>query len=78
MKLVWEPIQLKESCRNCVKIKIKEGRIRKEHDKIKRWKQEGRNRTSIQCSEEAIDDLTREIMELTEQRTSVQYSRNNY
>jgi len=76
MKLVWERIDMPESCKYCIKIETKHGKIRKEQERIKRWMKEGNRRASISQAEEAIADMEREIWNLNEQRASVKYSRN--
>jgi hypothetical protein len=75
MKLVWESIPMVESCKYCTKIETKKGKIRKEQDRIKRWRHEGNRRASISQAEESIETMEREIWDLNEQRASVKYSR---
>ena len=70
MKLVMATYQMEEQCKLCTKLETKWGRIRKEQDRIKRWKREDRHgrKASIAASEEIIDNLEREIADLNNRK----------
>jgi hypothetical protein len=54
-----------QNCRLCEKIHTKVRSLKKEEEKINRWKNEKANRkASIEKSEDAIDQLNREIYAL--------------
>ncbi|KAE8445062.1 hypothetical protein EG329_013776 [Mollisiaceae sp. DMI_Dod_QoI] len=75
MKMVFESFHVSENCKYCVKIETKQGRIRKEQDKIKRWKHEGNRRASIEQAQTSIAELEREIWELNAKRESQKHRR---
>jgi len=58
--------QMEEDCKTCQKLATKWGRVRKEQDRIKRWKKENGSgrKASIAASEEIIDKLEKEINDL--------------
>lgn len=70
MKLVMTTYQMEEQCKLCLKLETKYGRIRKEQDRIKRWKREDKHgrKASIAASEEIIDNLEREIADLNNRK----------
>jgi polyhydroxyalkanoate synthesis regulator phasin len=70
MKLVMATYQMGEKCKLCTKLETKWGRIRKEQDRIKRWKKEDRHgrKASIAAAEEIIDNLEREIADLNNRK----------
>ncbi|KAF8860559.1 hypothetical protein BDZ45DRAFT_619579, partial [Acephala macrosclerotiorum] len=64
LKLVMETYQKKEMCLKCLKcqkIETKYGRIRKEQERIKRWRKEGARSASILAAEANIVSLENEI-----------------
>ncbi|KAG0651794.1 hypothetical protein D0Z07_1961 [Hyphodiscus hymeniophilus] len=66
MKLVMATYQMEEQCKVCTKIETKYNRIRKEQDRIKRWKKEDRHgrKASIAASEDTIAELEAEVNDL--------------
>lgn len=69
MKLVFETIPIHEQCKICDKIRTKLGRIRKEEERIKRWRHEGSKRAaSIEKALADIAILEREIEDLQRQK----------
>jgi hypothetical protein len=66
-----------EPCRVCVEKAVKERRLAREEDNIKRWKQEGnRFSASIERAEREVHQLKQTIAELERKRTSVQWGGN--
>jgi hypothetical protein len=61
MKLVMQTYEVQEKCRTCEKLDTKRRAIRKEEDRIKRWKREGGRTASIEKAEEDIARLQQEI-----------------
>lgn len=73
MKLVFDTIHCHDSCKLCIKIQTKLGRIYKEEDKIRRWKREGSKRSaSIAKSEDEIRALQQEVANLEWERKEKQ------
>jgi hypothetical protein len=72
MRLVMQTIEIAEKCRICQKIDTKKRSIRKEEDKIKRWKKETGRRASIEKAEEDISRLQQEVYNLECERHSKQ------
>ncbi|KAG9240210.1 hypothetical protein BJ878DRAFT_311627 [Calycina marina] len=54
MKLVMQTVKGEEKCRICTKIDTKKRAIRREQDKIKRWKREPNRSASIEKAESEI------------------------
>ena len=65
MRLVIETYQIEEKCKICQKFETKYGRIRKEQERIKRWRKEGGRSASIQAAVENIGCLENEIQQLS-------------
>ena len=71
MKLVFQTHPVHQKCRICDKIETKQRRRATEKERISRWKKEGgRFRASIEKSEDIIDQLERELRDLTSERRS--------
>jgi len=64
MKLVMGTYPIAEKCKICKKIDTKERSIRKEEDKIKRWKREGGRNASIEKAYSNINELTHDLNDL--------------
>ncbi|CAG8953608.1 hypothetical protein HYALB_00007447 [Hymenoscyphus albidus] len=73
MKLIMNTLEKPEKCKICTKIDTKEGRVRKEQDRINRWvkeEQRGHQRgASIEASQGTIEKLYLEIEELKYQKS---------
>jgi hypothetical protein len=65
MKLPMNLHRLPEKCKTCTKIDVKWGRIRKEEERIQRWKsEEGRVKATPPNRAWTIEDLQAEIANL--------------
>ncbi len=64
IKLVMNRYSLPEKCKICTKIDTKERAIRKEEDKIRRWRKETNRNASIQKSQDDIYRLETDIERL--------------
>lgn len=73
MKLVMQTIPKSEKCKLCKSIDTKQGRIRKEEDRIHRWikeEQKGLVRgSSIEAAQMTIYNLQTEIYNLNHERS---------
>jgi hypothetical protein len=68
MKLVMNRSSLPEKCKICTKIDTKERAVRKEQERIRRWKKESGRSASIQKAEDNIYDLQGDIDRLKYER----------
>lgn len=68
MKLVMNRYSKPEKCKICIKIDTKLRSIRKEEDRIQRWKRETNRINSIEKAEDTIKDLNRELQKLYQER----------
>jgi hypothetical protein len=64
IKLVMNRYSLPEKCKICTKIDTKERCIRKEEDKIRRWRKESNRNASIQKAQDDIYKLESDIERL--------------
>jgi hypothetical protein len=69
MKLVMATYSQAGKCKICTKIETKLGRIKKEEERIRRWRREHGRRASIEASEEIIAGLQQEVNELWYERS---------
>lgn len=60
--------QLPEKCKLCTKIDTKERSIRKEQERIRRWRKEHNRGASIAKAEQDIYDIEIEIQRLSYER----------
>jgi hypothetical protein len=60
--------QLAEKCKLCTKIETKERSIRKEQERIRRWKKEHNRGASIAKAEQDIYDIEADIARLIYER----------
>ena len=68
-KLVMSTLPIRGNCRHCDKFETKKRRRAQELDRINRWRKEpGRYSASIERSEEIVQQLEREMMDLMNQR----------
>jgi peptidoglycan hydrolase CwlO-like protein len=74
MRLVMQSYQLPENCKICTKIETKVRAIKKEEERIKRWRNEGNRTHSIEKSQEMILHLEHEIKKLENDRDERQRS----
>ena len=74
MKLVMATYQMDDPCKLCIKLETKYNRIRKEEERIKRWKKEDRHgrKASIAASEDQIAVLEGEVNDLQLRRQEQQ------
>ncbi|KIY00415.1 uncharacterized protein Z520_04100 [Fonsecaea multimorphosa CBS 102226] len=64
-----------EDCKNCQEKAVKERRLQKEKDNLRRWRSEGdRFAASIAKAEDEVTRLEKQIAELESRRTSVVFS----
>lgn len=68
MKLVMACYANPDKCKICIKIETKKRSIRKEEDRIHRWRKEASRSASIDKAMDTIDHLTYEIENLTEEK----------
>lgn len=68
MKLVMQTYQLPDKCKTCLKIDTKKRSIRKEEERIKRWRKEGNRKASIEKAFDTIDELSRELWSLEDDK----------
>jgi hypothetical protein len=68
MKLVNVTTDVRDLCKICDKISIKQRKIEKEVENIRRWRKEGNRKASIRKSEEDIAILEDEIANFQYQR----------
>jgi hypothetical protein len=68
MKLVMNRYKLAEKCKICTKIDNKERAIRKEEERIRRWKKEHGRSASVAKAEEDIYGLRCDIQRLSHAR----------
>jgi hypothetical protein len=68
MKLVMNRYNLPEKCKICTKIDTKERAIRKEEERIRRWRKESGRNASIQKSQDDIYKLEADIQKLAYDR----------
>ncbi|PMD65716.1 uncharacterized protein K444DRAFT_519446 [Hyaloscypha bicolor E] len=68
MKLVMNRYKLAEKCKICTKIDTKERSIRKEEDRIRRWRKEHGRTASIAKAEEDIYAYQCDIQRLLHER----------
>jgi hypothetical protein len=50
MKLIYNQHQIVDKCKLCMKIEIKERRIKKEQEKIRRWREERQTRICLESA----------------------------
>jgi len=70
MKLVMQTYEVKDKCKLCTKIDTKKRMIRKEQDRIKRWRHESGRRASIEKAEDEIQRLETEVYYLEQDKQS--------
>jgi hypothetical protein len=68
MKLVMNRYQLAEKCKICTKIDAKERAIRKEEDRIRRWRKQHGRSASIAKAEQDIYNYECDIQKLAYDR----------
>jgi len=68
MKLVMNRYSLPTKCKICTKIDTKERSIRKEEERIRRWRKEHGRKASIEKAEEDIYSLQLDIQRLMADR----------
>jgi hypothetical protein len=68
MRLVMGTYDNPEKCRLCTKIDTKNRSIRKEEEKIKRWRHESGRSASIEKAEDTVYGLKQEIYRLEVER----------
>ncbi|PBP20199.1 hypothetical protein BUE80_DR009085 [Diplocarpon rosae] len=76
MKLVMNSYPKAEKCKICTKIDTKQRSIRKEEERIARWRREPNRAHSIEKAEDTIKDLSQEVGKLVRERESRQKSLN--
>ncbi len=74
MKLVMNRYSKPEKCKICTKIETKERSIRKEEDRIYRWRREENRSHSIDKAEDTIQMLQEEVARLYAERDAKQKS----
>jgi len=68
--------RMDEDCRTCQEKAVKERRLQRERDNIKRWRLEGnRFQASIERANREVQVLEQAIQELQNRRTSISFSR---
>jgi hypothetical protein len=68
MKLILNRYSLSEKCKICTKIDTKERAIRKEEERIHRWRKESGRAASIQKCQDDIYKLEADIQKLANDR----------
>ncbi|KAK6581233.1 hypothetical protein PZA11_005924 [Diplocarpon coronariae] len=76
MKLVMNSYPKAEKCKICTKIDTKQRSIRKEEERIARWRREPNRAHSIEKAQDTIKDLSQEVDKLVRERESRQKSLN--
>jgi len=72
MKLVMNTVRGEDKCRICTKIDTKKRAIRKEEDKIRRWRREPNRSASIEKAEADIERLRYDLYLLDEEKVRKQ------
>lgn len=64
MRLVMKTLPNSEKCRLCLKIETKQRNIKKEEERIRRWRHESGRSASIEKSEGIVYQLEQDIYKL--------------